>query len=263
MQDLTLTFVQSSLVWEDKDANLGRFSERLEALSGKTDLVLLPEMFATGFTMNAAKCGEDENGMILDWMKVQAEKLQAAIAGTMLFKAGGEIFNRLWWVQPGIVPEFYDKRHLFRFGNEHRHFQAGSSRKIFETKGWKICPMVCYDLRFPVWARNRYQENKFEYDLLVFLANWPARRSHHWKSLLMARSIENLAIVAGVNRTGTDGNGTNHSGFSSVIHPDGSILAEAGENMENTVSCTIPADALSNYRQKFNVAPDWDEFRIL
>lgn len=157
----------------------------------------------------------------------------------------------------------YDKRHLFRFGNEHNYFSAGNQKKIFDCKDWNVCPMICYDLRFPVWARNTYAEEKFQYDLLIYLANWPEARKHHWQALLKARAIENLSYVIGVNRVGVDGKGVHYSGNSMVVSPRGEVLFEGENNIEELKTITLNRELLKQYRDKFNVALDWDEFQIM
>ena len=262
MQDLKITLVQTDLVWEDKKSNLDRLSEKLNPLKGKQDIIVLPEMFSTGFTMNAG-LAEDENGICLKWLRERAGELGSAITGSMIWNEGAGLKNRLIFMPPDGNFSVADKKHLFRFGNEHQHFTPGDSRLIVSFRGWKICLLVCYDLRFPVWSRNSYDQGTFAYDLLLYTANWPAARSHHWKTLLVARAIENLAYTAGVNRVGEDGRGTAHSGDSLLSDPRGNILKMASSGAEEIITLTLDARLLSEYRAKFNVALDWDQFEIL
>ena len=189
MQDLTLTLVQSTLNWHDAVANRGMFTEKLQAVAGTTDLVVLPEMFTTGFTMDAQAHAEPMDGPSVAWMAAQAARLGAVVTGSLIVEDQGRYFNRLIWMRPDGSFEHYDKRHLFRMADEHQHYQAGDRRLIVELAGWRICPLVCYDLRFPVWCRNRG-----DFDLLIFVANWPKRRSHHWRSLLPRAPSKTLPV---------------------------------------------------------------------
>jgi omega-amidase len=259
MQDLTLALIQSNLVWEDKTSNLGRFAEKLKLLPGKADVIILPEMFATGFTMNAS-LAEGMDGQTVHWLTEQSAVTNAAVAGSFIYCQDGALFNRFVWMLPDGSYEYYDKRHLFRFGGENQHFAPGSQRKIVRYKGWNICLQVCYDLRFPVWARNDYSDGSYAYDMLVYTANWPAARRHHWRSLLIARAIENIAYVAGINRVGADGKGTLHIGDTMAVSHAGELLSCAEENAEETVLTVLSADALQTYRSRFGVGPDWDKF---
>ena len=213
-RDLNITLVQSDLHWHDQDVNRDMFSQKIESLSEDTDLIILPEMFTTGFTMEAEQYAEEMDGATLQWMKKMSHKTQAVITGSIIIKEGGSYFNRLIWMRSDGTYDTYDKRHLFAMAGEHEHYTAGQSRLIIDIEGWRICPLVCYDLRFPVWARNND-----EYDVLIYTANWPSMRAAHWNKLLVARAIENQSYVAGVNRVGTDGKGYPYDGDSlSLIH---------------------------------------------
>jgi predicted amidohydrolase len=236
---------------------------KLSGLKGQQDIVALPEMFNTGFTMNGAANSEAPNGNAFQWMKAKAKELDCVVTGTFLCKDHDQLFNRLVWMRPDGSYESYNKRHLFRFGNEHLYFVPGSSKLIVEIKGWRVCPLICYDLRFPVWAKNTFEEGRFEYDLLLYLANWPERRKHHWRALLQARAIENLSYSIGINRIGTDGIGTTHSGNSLVFSPKGELFSEPQEHAESNTIVTLSANELTEYRQRFNVGLDWDKFSIL
>src|SRR5690606_24430266 len=202
MQDLRITIIQTSLHWQDASANRTMFSEKLAAAAPATDLIVLPEMFTTGSSMDAAGLAEDAEGPTLQWMKEEAVRYSAVLTGSVMVKEGDNYYNRLYWVRPDGTYEHYDKRHLFRMAKEHHSYTPGKEKLLVELKGWNICPLVCYDLRFPVWSRNTGSQ----YDLLLYVANWPKPRANAWSTLLQARAIENLSYVVGVNRVGTDGN---------------------------------------------------------
>ena len=195
-------------------------------------------------------------------MQEMAKKKNAVITGSMIVEEDGKYYNRLYWVLPDATFQSYDKRHLFSLGNEHLRFTAGEKQLIITLKGWKIKPLVCYDLRFPVWAKNKYSSGVYEYDLIIYLANWPAARSHAWRSLLVARAIENQAYAIGVNRVGEDGNGTAHSGYSGVIEPKGEWISKELLDIESVQTVLLSAEDLKLYRNKFTVGLDWDDFLI-
>jgi omega-amidase len=220
MQDLKVSTVQTHLYWEDKKENLKMFDSLLKKWSEDTDLILLPEMFTTGFSMKAEELYEEMNGECVAWMKQVAMEKKCAIAGSMIIKEGTNYYNRLVFVNSDGALFTYDKRHLFSMGDEHKHFSPGNKQLIVEYKGWKLNLNVCYDLRFPRWLRNT-KENS--YDALIIVANWPEKRMEHWDALLKARAIENQCYVIGVNRIGDDGNGIAHVGHTSVYHPFGTI----------------------------------------
>lgn len=249
---LQVQIIQSSLVWEDAEANFESFEKHLVEL-GPGDLVLLPEMFPTGFTMNPERLA-DGQGRVLVWMKEMANRFQKALCGSVAVREAGQHFNRLYFVQPDGVSYKYDKRHLFTMGDEPNHYSAGKDRIVIEYLGWKILPLVCYDLRFPVYSRN-----DIGYDMLLYVANWPAKRAHHWKSLLMARAIENQSYLAACNRVGDDGNAVAHSGDSCLINYKGDILASLSEE-EGYLSAEFSYDELVEARTKFPVLPDADSF---
>jgi omega-amidase len=257
MQDLTISLVQSNLHWQDIGANLAMFEEKIWALSGKTDVIVLPEMFSTGFTMHGESLAEPMNSRSFKWMKQMAAQTKALILGSYIVKEGGEMFNRLIWMQPDGKYYHYDKRHLFRMAEEHKHYSAGTKPLIAEWKGWKICPLICYDLRFPVWCRN--VDNAF--DLQLFVANWPQVRVSAWDALLKARAIENLSYVIGVNRVGDDGNGISYNGHSAVIDPKGNYLSGPLEKDE-IQSITLSMTELKEFREKFPTHLDADKFII-
>ncbi len=254
MQDLTLTLVQADPIWENIDTNLAGFDEALEAVSKPTDLILLPEMFTTGFTMNAAKLAQGMDGSGVRWIRDKAKQKKADVAGSLIIRENGRFFNRLVWAKPDETLFTYDKRHLFRMAGEDRTYAAGKTRLTVSLKGWRLRPFICYDLRFPVWCRN----GPNSYDLLVFVANWPQARSAHWKTLLAARAVENQCYVVGVNRVGKDGNGLSYSGDSSIIDPQGNVLLEIAQK-PFTVTQALSRQALTDYRAAFPVWMDADD----
>jgi len=262
MQDLKITFIQSNLVWKNHKANLLAFEEKILQIQIDTDLIILPEMFNTGFVVEPQIIDESAAKSGLAWMQKMAKAKNAVITGSMIIKEDAKYYNRLYWVLPNASYKTYDKRHLFSLGNEHLRFTAGEEQLIVTLKGWRIKPLVCYDLRFPVWAKNKFVSGTYEYDVLIYLANWPAARSHAWESLLVARAIENQAYVIGVNRVGKDGNGTPHSGNSGVIEPKGEWISEVTINQNSVQNIVLSANDMNAYRNKFTVGLDWDEFNI-
>ena len=218
-----MALVQAELAWHDIGANIARFDTLLSPLAGKVDLIALPEMFTTGFTMKPSEVAEGMDGHAAAALRRWAKKLNAHVTGSAVIREAGRYYNRLLWARPDGTVEHYDKRHLFRMANEQQHYAAGSRRLIVELKGWRICPMICYDLRFPVWSRNWG-----DYDVLLYVANWPQRRAHAWSTLLKARAIENLAYVVGVNRIGKDGNGATYAGDSVALDFLGQPLSSEG-----------------------------------
>ena len=254
---LTTALLQSDLFWEDAETNLKLFEKRLQSL-GKTDLIILPEMFSTGFSMRT-ELAETMDGPSVRWMQAQAQRYAAVVTGSLMIReADGGVYNRLIWAAPDGSLQHYDKRHLFALGEESQHFKAGTDAPIFEYKGWHIAPFICYDLRFPVWSRNRAEQ---PYDLAIYVANWPQVRSEHWKALLRARAIENQAYVIGVNRVGTDGKGLAYSGDSSVFDPAGELLYQkSNEEDLATVLCSRPR--LAEVREKWPFLKDQDAFSL-
>jgi predicted amidohydrolase len=257
--NLRITIVQSNLHWENVEGNLNMFNNLLAGLAGNTDIIILPEMFTTGFTINSKTLAESTTGLTLEWMQQKAAEIDAAITGSIIAKEKGSYFNRLLWVNPDGSWEKYDKRHLFTMAREDEYFSPGKKRLIVNYKGWKILPMICYDLRFPVWSRNKKQpDGQAEFDLMIYVANWPEARKQPWKKLLMARAIENQAFVVGVNRVGADGKGIVYSGDSSVINPYGEYIVECEVGEEQVLTLTIAYHLLSEFRKKFPVLDDGD-----
>ncbi len=260
--DIKVALIQSDLVWENIEENLINFDKKIAEVTGSPDLIVLPEMFATGFTMDVDMCAEKENSEIVSWLKEQAKRQNCVIAGSVLIEVDGKFFNRLFWMNPDGVFEKYDKRHLFRMGNEHKTMSQGTERKIVEMRGWKINLQICYDLRFPVWAKNNFINGKYEYDVLLYIANWPEVRSHAYKSLLVARAIENQCYVIWVNRVGEDGNSIYHTGDSMIIDPFGEIMLQAAAGKEQTMSGVLSKQKLKDFRDKFKVGLDWDKYIV-
>lgn len=257
MESLVVTTLQTNLHWEDISANLNQLASKLDNLIEATDLIILPEMFTTGFSMNPTKLAETTNGPTLHWLKEQAQRTQAVITGSYIVKENNQYFNRLVWMQPDGNYQTYDKKHLFSLSAEPQHYTAGQQQLIVNYKGWKICPLICYDLRFPVWSRNTVA-----YDLLIYVANWPEKRAHHWRSLLMARAIENQTYAIGVNRVGNDGNGFYHSGDTSIIDYAGQLLQHTA-HVENSNTVVLNYQAQQTFRSKFPFLADRDAFELI
>jgi omega-amidase len=255
MQDITTTLIQCELAWEKPADNRRQIGEMIDALDHTTDLIVLPEMFSTGFSMNALANAEEPGGETEQWMRNLAEAHHCAITGSIAVKAGGGVYNRMLFATPESV-QHYDKRHLFRMAGEDKRYLSGDRRVIVNWRGWRISLQVCYDLRFPVFSRNRE-----DFDLQLFVANWPAKRSYHWRQLLIARAIENQACVIGVNRIGSDANGLTYQGDSQVIAADGKILLDLTD--QNTVAQTkLSGSALLQYREAFPCHLDADHFTL-
>lgn len=300
--NLKITIIQSELHWENVTENLNMFSAKIDSIVDVTDVIVLPEMFNTGFSMKSEQLAETMDGKTVNWMKTQAKKANAVIVGSLIIKEEtsplegrlrGVFYNRLVWMQPNGDYYTYDKRHLFRMANEHEHFSAGQHRIIINYKGFKVCPLVCYDLRFPVWSRNvefKVQSSKFKevvchpehttchpklvegqttsnaptnvYDILIYIANWPAARKAPWSKLLEARAIENQCYVVGVNRVGEDGKGIAYSGNSVVVNPKGEAISVISENEEAIETITISLKELTDFRAVFPVGLDADDFEV-
>jgi predicted amidohydrolase len=267
MQPLRVSLVQGATRWHDPAGNREYYASLIAPLAGRTDLVVLPETFSSGFSNEAIHNAETMEGPTVAWLKEQAASLDAAVTGSVQLRAGdGEashkVFNRLLFVTPDGTVRHYDKRHLFRYADEHKRYASGRERLVIEWKGWRICPLVCYDLRFPVFSRNRHDPVRgFEYDLVLFVANWPSARAHAWRTLLRARAIENLAYCLGVNRVGTDGNGLPYSGDSAVLDFLGQTMADLGAQ-EQTVTVALDPAALAAFREKFPAWMDADAFEL-
>lgn len=253
---MKISLIQTDIAWEKPDSNLTHFESILSRVDEDSELVVLPEMFPMGFSMNPASFPDDKLAEIPVWMKYMADKGGFGVMGSSIAAGANGHYNRLYFTLPGERVEFYDKRHLFRMGEEQNHYLPGQERKVFYYKGWRICPQVCYDLRFPVWSRNRN-----DYDLLVYVANWPAARQDAWDTLLKARAIENQCFVVGVNRTGADPR-VSYAGGSVVFSPKGEVLSQASPKHSDIFTATIDLDELRTYREKFPAWMDADDFTI-
>ena len=293
MSTLTITTIQSNLQWEDKNANLQMFEEKIGQLQQRTEVVILPEMFSTGFSMQAQTLAEKMDGPTVSWMKKLAAEKKIILTGSLIIEDEGNYYNRLVWMLPNGQYGYYDKRHLFGYGQEDQHYTPGYKRLIASVKGWKLNLLVCYDLRFPVWSRQKPAKAELadlvaseleardlplpppqetdlaepahvltpEYDILVYVANWPERRNHAWKTLLQARAIENQSYVVGVNRVGTDGMGLQYSGDSMIVDAMGTVLYTKAQE-EDVFTITLQKEPLEETRNKLPFLKDADRFII-
>ena len=264
-ETLNITIVQHDLKWEDKKSNLERFENKIKEHNDKMEIVFLPEMFSTGFSMQPSIHAETMEGETVQWMKRVAAEKRIIIAGSLMIKENENFYNRLVWMLPNGESGVYDKRHLFAYAGEDEHYASGNKRLIASVKGWKINLQVCYDLRFPVWARQTVpiteNDSDPEYDVLVYVANWPEKRVHAWKTLLQARAIENQCYVVGVNRVGNDANGNHYTGDSMIVDPLGQPLYHAGDK-EEIFTYTLMLDHLNQVREKLPFLKDADPFII-
>lgn len=272
MSTLSLTLIQTTLFWEDKAANLELLTQKIAAIDVYTEIIVLPEMFNTGFSMQPAKLAETMDGPSVDWMRRTSAAKKAIITGSLIIEENGNYYNRLIWMLPNGTLGYYDKRHLFAYAGEDLHYSPGNKRLIASVKGWKINLQICYDLRFPVWARQKpvdniteldnERANNIEYDILLYVANWPEKRSHAWKTLLTARAIENQCFTVGVNRVGIDASNIAHSGDSMVVGPLGEILYHCAFE-EDIFHITLQKEELTKTRDRFPFWKDADCFQIL
>ncbi len=259
MADLRITLVQTNLFWEDRTRNIRHLASLLDELKpGSTDLVIFPEMFTSGFTMNATQVADTPYGIGVIFLKMVARELKTDACGSLVIKEGKSFYNRLVWVTKAGKVLHYDKRHLFRMAKEQNTYTAGSKKLVVRLKGWNICPMVCYDLRFPVWSRSDGTT-----DLMLYVANWPTKRRYAWSQLLIARAIENQCYVAGVNRVGKDGNDIPYAGDSVVLDFMGKKISQTKASRQSVETVTLSRKGLMDYRKKFPVFRDADKFRIL
>ena len=270
MSSLHFSIIQTSLFWENKSANLDMLAQKIRGIETPTEIIVLPEMFTTGFSMQPEKFAENMDGPTVDWMRRLSIEKKAIITGSIIIEEKGNYYNRLIWMLPNGQLGHYDKRHLFAFADEDQHYSSGSKRLIASVKGWKINLQICYDLRFPVWARQQSfvkgkegDENEYaEYDVLLYVANWPEKRSHTWKTLLTARAIENQCFTIGVNRVGLDGNNIAHSGNSMVVGPLGEVLYHRADE-EDIFHIRLQKEEVKNTRDRFPFWKDADDFSIL
>ncbi len=263
MNNLNIVLIQADLRWEDPEGNREHFDQLMTEVPADTDLVLLPETFNTGFPVDPVKFAETPDGVTMNWLKAKAQKLDVVVCGTLLLKGDGHYHNSLVWMRPDGSYELYHKGHTFTIGGEKEPIERGEEALVVELKGWKIKPMVCYDIRFPVWARNGYHDGNFDYDLGIYLANFPSSRIFVWDTLLMARAIENQAYYIGVNRIGDDPEGIHYSGDSQIINPKGEVICMVRSDVEAVVPFSLDYEKLQNFREKFPVGKDWDSFHLL
>lgn len=249
MQDLTITLIQSNLEWENHNANQNHLENIIENLDANTDLIILPEMFSTGFSMQAQTLSQSMTGETVRWLQEISLRKKVSITGSIIIEENGKYYNRLIWVTPQKKIFTYNKKHLFRYAGEERIYAPGDAHLTLTLKGWRIRPFICYDLRFPIWTRNLNNA----YDLALFVANWPAKRAAHWRLLLAARAVENQCYIAGVNRLGKDGNQLTYSGDSIVVSYEGEILFDA-KDKEVAASIELSSEKLKTYRHEF---PAW------
>jgi len=256
-EELSISLVQYDIAWENCGKNLKKLDTLIGDLKNTPDIILLPETFNTGFTMRSTDFAEDMDGETVSWMKEKARQTDAAICGSIIIKEGSRYYNRFLWIEDGKTPIVYDKRHLFRMGNEDQSFSPGSKRLIIDYEGWKIMPLICYDLRFPVWSRNDSM-----YDLLIYVANWPAARQKVWEIITQARAIENQTWLAGVNRIGTDGQGIEYKGGTCIINPKGEYELNDHSRSEKVLTGVLSYKEMAQFRAKFPVWKDADRFEI-
>jgi predicted amidohydrolase len=263
MQDLKILCLQSDIVSNDPDKNRELFEIKIRNHAENHDLIILPETFTTSFHVEPEGNSETLEGKTVAWMQQMAAKSGAVITGSLFIEKEGKYYNSLIWMRPDGSFESYEKRHVFSMGGENEKISKGTKKRVVEIKGWKIAPMICYDLRFPVWSKNTLHiEGSYAYDLAIYVANWPAVRNYPWEMLLISRAIENLAYVAGINRVGYDAQGTFYSGDSMIIDPKGKVIEKADEGKERSLSAILSHSELVSFRQKFNVGLDWDQFDI-
>ena len=264
-ENLRVSLVQGNTRWHDPEGNREYYGRLVSSLHGLTDLVILPETFTSGFSNDAVERAETMDGPTVEWMRGQAVRIGAAVTGSVQLRTDEGVFNRLLFATPDGALHTYDKRHLFRYAGEHERYAAGRDRLTVEWRGWRICPLVCYDLRFPVFSRNRFdveRNDDLDYDLLIYVANWPGVRAHAWRTLMRARAIENLCYVAAVNRVGTDGNGLVYAGDSAIIDYLGAPVSECTD-MEVVSTTTLFLEELHAHRQRFPAMFDADRFELL
>ncbi|SDG88151.1 amidohydrolase [Winogradskyella thalassocola] len=256
-KDLKVAIIQTDLVWENPEENRRVLNDKINAISTNVDLIVLPEMFTSGFTMNPVLVAETMDGDTITWLKEKAKEKEAVIMGSLVISENNNFYNRMVCVEPSGVITTYDKRHTFTLAGEHNVYTAGTEKVMFNYKGWKICPLVCYDLRFPVWARNAE-----DYDLLIYVANWPKVRINAWDALLKARAIENMTYCIGVNRVGLDGNNHEYSGHSAAFDVLGNRMDNLSENEDAIAIVVLEKDTITKYREKLNFLNDRDDFNL-
>ncbi|PIE48193.1 MAG: nitrilase family protein [Flavobacteriales bacterium] len=260
--NLNIAYAQLDLAWKDPKHNCYKIEQWLDNNKQQTDLVILPEMFTTGFVTEPREVAETMQGETITWLQEQAKRYNLAIIGSLIIEEQGRYYNRLFFMDRHGEYQTYDKRHLFTYGGEHKKFDGGKERLIVELNGWRICPMICYDLRFPVWSKNTYQNGQYDYDVLIYIANWPSARAHAFRQLLVARAIENQAYVVGVNRIGVDGKGLYYQGNTTALDFKGHHISEIEPDEEAWAHVSLSHQSLEDFRQSFPLGMDWDTFTI-
>ena len=261
---IQISLVQADLVWEDEVANLKKFDDLLSQIDSDTEIIILPEMFATGFTMNVQKFKKPVGNQPFEWLKRKSEELDKIIVGSLLTEDNGKYYNRMYWMRPDGSFEYYDKRHLFQMGGEDKVMTAGNRKVFVEYKNRRFQLQICYDLRFPVWAKNNYNKitDTYDYDAIIYIANWPEVRKQAYLSLLKARAIENQAFVIWVNRVGTDAKQIEHSGDSQFVDPHGNVVVQATAGKEQIINYKLNFSVVDILRKSFKVGLDWDNIKI-
>ena len=258
---IKIASIQTNIIWENPKANKLEYDKLFQSLE-PVDLIILPEMFTTGFSMKTENIAENNSGNTLFWLQEHSKTLDTCILGSLPIRESNKFFNRLYVVKPNEIL-YYDKRYLFSMAQEDKYYSKGKKELVFELKGWKIKPLICYDLRFPLWSKNKYKNNEFDYDILVYVANWPAVRSKAWTSLLKARAIENMSYVVGVNRIGQDANEIKYNGSSRVYNFKGDRMDDFKDNMSIVQINNLVKSKLDSFRNKFPVLKDADDFNLL
>ncbi len=261
-ENLYIALAQADLAWKDKKTNFLKFEKWFNNTKEHIDLVILPEMFSTGFVTEPVDVAETMEGETLKWMINQAIQNKFSIIGSVIIEENGNYFNRLIWVNRHGEIQHYDKRHLFTYGGEHHQFKSGNKKLIVNINGWNIQPLVCYDLRFPIWAKNEYKNGTNSYDLLIYIANWPSARAYAFRQLLIARAIENQSYVIGVNRVGVDGKGLYYQGNTTAIDFKGNHIIELNPDEELFEIVHLNYNDIQKFRTEFPVGMDWDQFQI-
>ncbi len=262
MQDLTVTLIQADLAWGDKQVNLQKFTEKLQQIPRPVDIIVLPEMFTTGFIVEPESLAETMDGPSMRWLQEQASLHRSVITGSLIIIEDGHYLNRMIWMRPDGAWDYYDKRHLFTFGGEHLRFTRGNLAPVFTYRGWKFKPLICYDLRFPVWCKNQIREGQYDYDVLIDIASWPDARRNAWNVFMISRAMENIAYMAGVNRVGKDAKGLAFSGDTALVDPLGNPMATTEPYQEAIVTVTLSFRDLTHIRKHYAFGRDWDSFQI-
>ena len=263
-KSVKISLIQTDLAWEQTDKNLQNFDRLIEKVPSDSEIVILPEMFSTGFTMNVEKIEKPVGKKAFEWMKNKAKQIDKILVGSILFEQNAKFYNRMFWMPPDGNFQSYDKRHLFQMGGEHHIMTAGNKRTIVEFKGIKFLLQICYDLRFPVWSKNSFDKNSqtYEYDVIIYIANWPESRKYAYENLLKARAIENQSAVIWVNRTGKDGNDIYHSGDTCFVDETGKVRTKTEAGQEQILTFYLNKEQILNTRNSFKVGLDWDNFKI-